>query len=309
MHANPTLDQLQIFLAVAENGGFSAAARELNRSQSVISYAIANLEDQLEVKLFERAGTRQPQLTEAGRAVLSDARRIVAGLQDLRARAKCINQGLEPEVVAAVDVTLPNPVLVNVLKAFEARFPTVGLRLHVGALGVTADLASKGEADIGIGGGAAGFEGALTISRIGFTAMVPVAAPDHPLALAEAPVPLSVVREHPQLVITDLSERTAGSEFNVYAFRTWRLTDVGAKRALIIAGLGWGGLPETLITEDLAAGRLVRLSLEPYPASLYPLYSMHATAKPPGPAAAWLIEKFREELASCPQPHPLGTPA
>ncbi len=95
MDANPTLDQLQVFLTVAETGSFSAASRALNRAQSVVSYTIANLEAQLEVSLFERNGVRQPRLTDEGRAMLEDARRIVAGLQEMRARAKGLKQGLE----------------------------------------------------------------------------------------------------------------------------------------------------------------------------------------------------------------------
>ena len=70
MDANPTLDQLQVFLTVAETGSFSAASRALNRAQSVVSYTIANLEAQLEVTLFERNGVRQPRLTDEGRAIV-----------------------------------------------------------------------------------------------------------------------------------------------------------------------------------------------------------------------------------------------
>ena len=95
MDANPTLDQLQVFIAVAEAGSFSAAARKLNRAQSVVSYAINNLEQQLDVTLFERTGLRQPRLTVEGRAMLEDARRIVGGLEGMRARVRGLRQGLE----------------------------------------------------------------------------------------------------------------------------------------------------------------------------------------------------------------------
>lgn len=74
----PTLDQLQIFLAIVETGSFAAAARRLGRATSVISYAIANLEAQLGLELFDRGAARTPQLTEAGRAVLADARSIAS---------------------------------------------------------------------------------------------------------------------------------------------------------------------------------------------------------------------------------------
>lgn len=65
----PTYDQLRIFLAVVEAGSFGAAARRLNRAVSVISYGITNLEAQLGVDLFEREGSRRPQLTVAGREI------------------------------------------------------------------------------------------------------------------------------------------------------------------------------------------------------------------------------------------------
>ncbi|RWQ62322.1 LysR family transcriptional regulator, partial [Mesorhizobium sp.] len=139
MQPNPTLDQLQILVAVADTGSFSAAGRKLNRAQSVISYAIANLEAQLGLKLFEREGTREPQLTDVGRATLEDARRMVGMLQRIRSRVDGHKQGLEAEVSMSVDVTLPLPVLVRVLKAFEAQFPTVMLRLHIGSLGLILD--------------------------------------------------------------------------------------------------------------------------------------------------------------------------
>ena len=119
MQPNPTLDQLQVFVAVAETGSFSAAARRLNRSQSVVSYTIANLEAQLELQLFERGGTREPRLTEAGTAMLEDARRMVSVLQSMRSRAEGLKHGLEAEVAVAVDVSLPSPVLTCVLKAFQ----------------------------------------------------------------------------------------------------------------------------------------------------------------------------------------------
>ena len=84
----PTLDQIAVFLAIVETGSFAAAARKLGRATSVISYAVANLESQLGVTLFARAGTRTPQLTEAGRAILSDSRGLAIALDGLLAKAR-----------------------------------------------------------------------------------------------------------------------------------------------------------------------------------------------------------------------------
>src|ERR1700689_2691176 len=128
---NPTLDQIQVFLAIAEAGSLPAAAKKLNRATSVISYAIANLEAQLGVSLFARAGASRPRLTEAGRAILSDSRGIALALDGLIAKARGLTQGLEAEVALVVDVMLPAKRLVRALDEFRKTFPTVALRLQV----------------------------------------------------------------------------------------------------------------------------------------------------------------------------------
>lgn len=296
MQANPTLDQLQVFLAVAETGSFSGAARRLNRAQSVISYTIANLEAQLQLKLFEREGTREPTLTVEGKAMLPDARRMIGVLQDIRARADGLKQGLEAEVTIAVDVTTPSPALVRVLAGFEAEFPSVALKLNVGAIGVTWDQLLRRQCDLSIGGIPQKISDELVSVRVGDTSMTPVAAPGHPLATYKGRVPLSEVRQHIQLVVSDVSKMTEGKDFGVYAYRTWRMTDVSTKRDLILSGLGWGGLPTWMILEDVRAGRLKILDLEPYPERPYTLHAFYRVDSPPGPAGSWLIEQFKEEL-------------
>lgn len=296
MEANPTLDQLSIFAAVADCGGFSAAARRLKRSQSVVSYAIANLEDQLQVKLFERQGTRQPRLTEAGAALLMDARRVLSGLDGLRARTRALQQGVEAEVVVAVDPTVPTQVLSPLLSAFEEDFPTVDIRLHVGAIGVVHDQVARQIAHVGFGGEPNRGDGQVVLQPMGFASLVPVAAPSHPLARAQPPIPRSVARQYTQIVITDVTDQTRGRDFGVIADRTWRMTDMGLKHELTLAGLGWGGLPYAKVARDIDEGRLVRLDLEDYPTQQFPLVAMHHVARPPGPATLWMIQRFRTIL-------------
>ena len=294
MQPNPTIDQLQILQAVAETGSFSAAGRKFNRAQSVISYAIANLEAQLDVKLFEREGTREPRLTDMGKAILEDARRMSGVLQRIRSRVEGHKNGLESEVALSIDVALPPPVLIRVLKAFDAQFPTVTMRLNVGTLGVIVDQVVKGEADVGVGGIAS--EADVRLITLGDISMVPVAAPIHPLARMKGPVPLEELREHIQLVVTDPSQRTRGRDFGVFAYRVWRLTDMHMKYVLIREGIGWGGLPRWMIAEDLARGLLVELDLEPYAETRGPLFAMHRVDRHPGPAVSWLIDEFKGEL-------------
>lgn len=300
MDANPTLDQLQVFIAVAETGSFSAAARSLNRAQSVVSYTIGNLEAQLEVTLFERSGARQPKLTEAGRAMLADARRIVADLQVMRSRAKGIRQGLEAEITLAISVMVPADALVAELKEFRTEFPTVALNLNVGELGMVMNLVLNGKADIGIGGALLKQDDSLIAEKIGHAFLLPVAAADHSLAKLGRPLMLADVREETQLVVTDASGITAGRDFNVLSYKIWRVSDIATKHHLVKGGLGWGGLPASLVRDDVRDGNLVVLDIEAYEQGEYPLYALRRTASPPGPAGQWLIDSFARRLSTCP---------
>lgn len=287
----PTFDQLRLFLAVVEAGSFGAAARGLNRAVSVVSYGIANLEAQLGVRLFEREGTRRPVLTEAGRAVLAEAQTVARGMDGLRAKVKGLIDGLEAEVSLAVDVMLPASRLGKVLRAFRAEYPTVALRLHVEALGAVTALVLDGRAGLGLSGPlASDVEGIERVSA-GAVQLVPVAAPDHPLASADA-LPPGAVRDHVQLVLTDRSPISAGRDFAVHSPRTWRLADLGAKHALLREGIGWGNMPLTMVEPDLASGALVRLTLPDDPGGTYRFSAIHRRDAPPGPAASWLLARF-----------------
>lgn len=287
----PTFDQLRIFLAVVDAGSFAAAGRKLNRAVSVISYGIGQLEAQLGLALFHREGTKKPVLTPGGEALLADARVVSAGLAGMRARAKGLLAGLESEVSLAVDVMLPSERLSLVLRAFNREFPTVPLRLHVEALGAVAALVLDGKAGLGIAGPVASAIDGLERIAAGAVELVPVAAPDHPLARTPHPVP-GAGRDHIQLVLTDRSPLTQGQDFAVHSPHTWRLADLGAKHALLREGIGWGNMPLPIIEADLVAGTLVKLAMPDDPGGMFRFYAIHRSDAAPGPATSWLLDQF-----------------
>ncbi len=291
----PSFDQLHVFSTVVEAGSFSAAARRLKRAQSVVSYTIGQLEQQLGVSLFDRSG-RVPMPTEAGRALLGDARRAGAAVEALRARVAGFQSGLETEVRLGIDVMFPTDALVSVLESFAAAYPTVGLRLSIEALGGVIDLVASGVCDLGIGTELAVMPSTIRQRPIGSVHLVPVAAPH--CALARSPFPLSadLVREATQIVLTDRTGLTQGQDFAVLSLRTWRIGDLGAKHALLRAGLGWGNMPEAMVRDDLAAGRLVRLDLEEGREHDYPLSIIRRGDALPGPAANWLTDRLAETM-------------
>jgi len=297
----PTLDQLRIFLAVVDEGSFNGAARRLNRAVSVISYGIANLEAQLGVALFEREGSRKPRLTEAGTAVLSDARGIANDVDSLRAKVRGLMEGLEPEVALAVDVLIPQRRVAAILREFQLAFPTVALRLHVEALGAIAALVLDGTAQLGIGGPVISDDPEFERLSLGSVALIAVAAPNHPLAQMERPVP-GAARNYIQLVLTDRSPLTRGRDFGVIGNRTWRLADLGAKHALLLEGIGWGNMPLEMVRTDIERGDLVALELPDYRAGNYALSALWRRDLPPGPATRWLLDRFVERGREDPVP-------
>ena len=134
--------------------------------------------------------------------------------------------------------------------------------------------------------------------------MIPVAAPDHPLAHL-ASIPPGAARDHVQLVLTDRSPLTAGRDFSVLSSRTWRLADLGAKHALLREGIGWGNMPLPMIAGDLASGALVRLRMADHPGGIYRFAGIWRREAPPGPAASWLLAQFEtatdgDEMAGLP---------
>lgn len=288
-----SLDQLRVFALVAETGSFSGAAKKLNRAQSAVSYAITTLEQQLGVEVFDRSGYR-PQLTVPGRVLLDDVRVILARTDSLHARALSFSTGLEPELSLSVDALFPTSVLALVLREFRSRYETVNVRVYGETLGMVGTQVLEGVAHLGVMElmfAAPGLE-SIALPHI---ILVPVAAPSHPLARADGVIPASQLQEHVQLVVSDRSKVTEGKDFNVYSPNAWRLSDIGTKHQLLLAGMGFGTMPLHMVREDLAAGRLKRLQLEPHPpeGNRFPFAVVYRADAALGPAARWMVERFK----------------
>src|ERR1700750_2032386 len=176
-----SLDQLRTFIAAVDEGSFSAAARKLLRAQSVVSETVSNLEDQIGLALFDRSG-RYPKLTPAGGVLLADARTIVTGVDRLKARAKGMAVGLEPELSVVVDVFYPIDAITQVAKEFREQYPGVALRIYVEALGAAIQPVIDGRCSVGIVGSLPTIPETLTKERLSAISFLIVAASSHPLA-------------------------------------------------------------------------------------------------------------------------------
>lgn len=289
-----SLDQLKAFIVAADEGSFSAAARKLRRAQSVVSELVSNLEGQMGVALFDRSG-RYPVLTPQGTVLLADARCVASGLDFMKARARGMSAGLEPELSVVVDVLFPLAAITEAAKEFREEFPATPLRLFVEALGAAYQPVLDGAAGFGIVGSLPQMPPNLTAERVTGVAMIMVAATDHPLAKMKGVIPKSELARHVQLVLTDRSTLSKGREFGVMAPATWRLADLFAKHAFLINGLGWGGMPMHAVADDLKAGRLVELRIEDVPPGglILPMSAVYPISAPPGPAGRWLIDRMK----------------
>jgi DNA-binding transcriptional LysR family regulator len=286
---DPTLDQLRIFIAVAEHGSFGGAAKAMGRAVSAVSYGIAQLEAQLALSLFAR-----PSLTPAGAGLLAEARGIADGVDAMLAKARSLHAGQEPSLTLVVDVMVSGEVTAHVLGEFRRMFPTCALTLQIEGLGAVAASLLDGAADLAIGGPEIVDRPELERCVVGAIDLIPVAAPSH--LLARADVAPGESRRHLQLVLTDRSSLTEGREFSVLSPLTWRLGDLGAKHSLLKEGLGWGNMPRAMVAGDLASGALVALNLPEQPGARYRLNALWRRDTRLGPAASWLVDAFREGL-------------
>src|SRR5713226_8103515 len=192
-----SLDQLRTFIAAVDEGSFSAASRKLLRSQSVVSETISNLEEQIGVRLFDRSG-RYPKLTPAGSAILGDARGIITGVDLLKARAKGMSAGLEPELSVVIDVFYPIDAITQVATEFRQKYPGVALRIYVEALGGAIKPVLDGRCSIGVIGSLPTIPDTLTYERLPGIAFLMVAARDHALTSYRGKIPKEFLENIPR---------------------------------------------------------------------------------------------------------------
>lgn len=284
-----SLELLQILDAIDRHGSFSAAASALHRVPSAISHAIGKLEEELGFPLFDREG-RKAILNAAGQTLLDDGRHLLQAAAELERRVQRVATGWEAELRIAVDMLIPAERLYPLVAAFLAAGHATQIRIAYEVLGGTWDALATGRADLAIGApGDLPPRGGIATRPLCFTRLLPLAAPSHPLATWNGPIPTEELRRHRAIAIADTSQE-------LRARTTWlhdgqpvlRVPDMRAKAAAQVAGLGIGHLPRWLAEGEIAAGRLVELQLaEPRPPT--PCH-IAWKSRQPGQALAWFLE-------------------
>jgi DNA-binding transcriptional LysR family regulator len=293
-----SLDQLRTFIAAADEGSFSAAGRRLRRAQSVVSQTLANLEGQLGVKLFDRGG-RFPLLTDQGRALLPDARAVASNIDLLKAQARNLAGGLEPELSVAVDVMFPDATFAAAVAAFQKEYPTTLLRFDVESSAVVDPVLSR-RCAVGVVGSWSIAPPQLTHETLLTVRLPTVVSPRHPLATYRRPIPLAVLNEYVHLTHIDPADISPALISAPRFARVWRLSHLGTKLAFLRAGFGFGTLPLHLVDADLASGSLVQIVREdaPHSGHIITMSAIYRTDSPPGQAGRWFIDRLKQEDAA-----------
>jgi DNA-binding transcriptional LysR family regulator len=250
-----TLDSLEALEAIAHHGSFAAAARALHKVQSAVSYSVRQLEEAAGVDLFDRGGHRAT-LTDAGRAVLDEGRRLLAGARRIETLASRLREQWEPRVEIVIDGILPMEPIMKALRAMADDAVPTHIQLKVEFLGGVQDRFAKDRADMMLVKDYVRSE-ILVEHALPDVDVVLVAAANHPLAEARRPLSLADLQAHVELTVHDSSESQPVVDARIFGGpRVFFLSDFGTKRQALLMGLGYGWMPVYLVREELAAGML-----------------------------------------------------
>ncbi|MDH4570182.1 LysR family transcriptional regulator [Pseudomonas sp. BN414] len=286
------LEQIRLFVGVAESQSFSAVARKLRRAQSAVSSGIAALEDDLGVQLFERSSGRQPRLTAAGVALLEEAREVLRQCQRLEGKAQGLAKGEEARLRLAQDEAMPyQPVLAS-LEALGKAFPLLEVQLAASAQGEVARKLLERRADLGLLFHHEQMPDALERQRLGTIEMVTVCGAGHALA-EKTYADRSELARHRQILMSPQDSHYPGGE--QIGPQVWRADSFYVMAELLMRGLGWAWLPRHVAQYPAYQGQLVELRSDWTPPSLVVELVCRRDAAL-GPAALWLADSLADHL-------------
>lgn len=305
-----TLDALEVLDAIDRRGSFAAAAEELHRVPSALTYTVQKLESDLDVLLFDRRGYRAT-LTQAGRELLKQGRHLLRAAEELERRVQRLAAGWEPELRVALDAMIPAERLFPLIREFDAEAHGTRLRLSQEVLGGGWDALVSGRADLVIGLAGDGPSGGGCSSRpLGTMDFLFAVAPHHPLADAPEPIPRDVLRVHRAVAVGDTSRTLAPLSTGLIAGQDVLVVpDLPAKIAAQVAGLGCGFLPGFAALSEAGARRLMIKQVEEAKPEARQLYAWRTDNR--GRALRWFLKKLEEpnvragllgELQSSPVP-------
>lgn len=295
MNSPITLDALRILDAIDRRHSFAAAADELHRVPSAISYTINKLEEDLGVQLFDRS-KRKAALTAVGRQVLEQGRQILIATEELTAQARQAADGWEMELRIAVDTVLDCEPIYGLIEAFQQLQPHTVVRLSEEVLGGSWDALNDNRCDLVIGATGDPPSQGFSTHILGQVVFEFAVATGHPLTQLNQPIPLSALHSHPTIVIADSSHNLPARSSGLLDGRSRILVATMAQKIQAqCRGLGIGYLPIHRIQEELRNGTLAPVQLldSPHPAQTI-CTAWRNTNKGKGKALKWFIQQLKK---------------
>ncbi|MDT8282963.1 MAG: LysR family transcriptional regulator [Gammaproteobacteria bacterium] len=296
MRSGISLDALIVLDSISRKTSFAAAAEELHRVPSSVTYAIQKLEDSLGVKLFDRRGHRA-LLTPAGKALLHEGRHLLIMADGIERNVKRVATGWEAELRIAVGDLMPYDKMLQLCKDFYQIAPETRLQLSTEVLSGAWDALASDRVDFVIGApgdGPAG--GGYSQQALGRVEFVFVVAPDHPLAELPEPLSSNMIRRHRAVAAADTSRGLPPRTVGLLPGQTvLTVPDMVVKRQAHIKGLGVGYMPKHLIIDDIDSGRLIVKATEDNQSSEVTIYYAWRSSHR-GNALTWFKQKLCDEI-------------
>ena len=251
-------EALTLLQAIAQAGSFAAAARQLGVVPSALTYRVRQIEEALDVLLFDRSA-RQARPTEAGRELLREGERLLAEMEAVANRVRRVATGWESQFTVAVDSIIAQPVIMELCADFLALQPPTRLRLRDETLSGTLQALTSGMADLAIGVGLdTSTLAGIVHQPLGRVAFVYAVAPHHPLATAPEPLGDELIQRHRAVAVADSVPVGGGITVGLLAGQdVLTVSTMDAKLDAQLRGLGGGFLPEPLARPYIESGRLV----------------------------------------------------
>ena len=252
-----TPDSLAMLQAIAEAGSFAAAARQLGLVPSALTYRVRQIEDALDVLLFDRR-SRHAQPTEAGRELLREGVRLLHEIDTVAHRVRRVATGWEPHLTIVVDGAVARTPMLELVEAFYAMQPPTRLKLRDGILTGTLETLTSGRADLAIGVAVnSSTVAGLQACELGELDFVFAVAPHHPLATAPEPITDATLLQHRIIAVADSGLRDSASMGLLSGQDIFTVDSMQAKIEAQVRGIGCGFLPHFMADVYVQAGLLV----------------------------------------------------
>ena len=253
-----TPDSLAMLQSIESAGSFAAAARALGLVPSALTYRVRQIEDALDVLLYDRS-SRQAKLTPAGAELLREGARLLSEIDAMANRVKRVATGWESQLTIAIDTVISKATVMELVESFFSQLPPTRIRLREEALSGTFGALSAGLADLAIGVNADASNSPDIHSKpLGDMDFVYTVAPHHPLAHAAEPLSDELIQKHRAVAVADSIQRGAGMTFGLLTGQdVFTVPTMQAKLDAQLRGLGGGNLPLCMARPYIETGRLV----------------------------------------------------